>query len=310
MYDSIDILKVFIEEQFVGRLILNDERLCVFEYHSEFISNGFSISPFYLPLKSGVFTARREPFEGVFGIFNDSLPDGWGNLLVDRYLTSNGLRPDRLSVLDRLSIVGSSGMGALRYVPDGHIKAVEEIEDINILANEVQKLLSEVDYNKSLELLVEKGGSSGGARPKVLININGEPWLVKFPSSHDPKDIGETEYNYSLIAKKCSIDMPETALLEKKYFGVKRFDRDGKRKIHMHTASGLLYASHRFPSLDYIDLIKVTMVLTKDVNEAYKMFRLMIFNVLTGNKDDHAKNSLPAPSIVVLKYHRHFHHKQ
>lgn len=244
----------------------------------------------FTPLRAGIFTARRDPFDGLFGIFNDSLPDGWGHLLIDRYLVSAGIQPHRLSVLDRLSIVGSSGMGTLKYEPDKHIKAKQSINDLNILAAEVRKIISEVDYTGSIDLLAEKGGSSGGARPKVLINIKGEPWIVKFRSSYDHQEIGHIEYNYSLIAKKCGIEMPETALLEGKYFGVRRFDRDGKKRIHMHTASGLLYASHRFPSLDYIDLIKATLALTKNMEDAYKMFRLMVFNILTGNKDDHAKN--------------------
>jgi serine/threonine-protein kinase HipA len=290
MADSTGLLKIFIEKGYVGRMVLSDERLCVFEYDPEFLSNGFSISPFYLPLRPGLFTARRDPFNGLFGIFNDSLPDGWGNLLIDRYLTTKGIQPQSLSVLDRLSIVGSSGMGAIQYWPDKHIRTSHDINDLNILATEVGKMLSEVDYIESIEVLAKKGGSSGGARPKVLVNIKGKPWIVKFPSSSDQADIGSIEYNYSLVAKKCGIEMPETALLEGKYFGVRRFDRKGKNRIHMHTASGLLYASHRFPSLDYTDLIKATLALTKNTKEAYKMFRLMIFNILTGNKDDHAKN--------------------
>ncbi|NOX45360.1 MAG: type II toxin-antitoxin system HipA family toxin [Chlorobi bacterium] len=290
MADSINILKIFIGAKSVGRMVISSDRLCVFEYDPEFVSTGFSISPFYLPLRPGTFTARREPFEGLFGVFNDSLPDGWGNLLIDRYLASQGIQSQSLSVIDRLSIVGSSGMGAIQYKPDKHIRTKHDIDDLNILATEIEKVLSEVDYTGSLDILAEKGGSSGGARPKVFVTIKGKPWLVKFPSSYDQSDIGRIEYNYSVIAKKCGIEMPETALLEGKYFGVQRFDRDGKKRIHMHTASGLLYASHQFPSLDYIDLIKATLALTKDIGEAYKMFRLMVFNILTGNKDDHAKN--------------------
>jgi len=290
MVDSIEVLKIFIGERSVGRMALTPERFCIFEYDPGFLSTGFSISPFYLPMRPGAFTARREPFNGLFGVFNDSLPDGWGNLLIDRYLISKGINPQSLSVLDRLSIVGSSGMGAIQYKPDKHIKSSQKIDDIDLLASEIKKVLAEVDYESSLEILAEKGGSSGGARPKALINIKGEPWIVKFPSSNDQSNIGETEYHYSVIAKKCGIEMPETALLEGKYFGVRRFDREGKKRIHIHTASGLLYASHRYPSLDYIDLVKATLALTKDMGEAYKMFRMMVFNILTGNKDDHAKN--------------------
>ena len=287
---QVDVVKVFIEDNLIGRLVLSPENLAVFEYDTEFLKSGFSISPFYLPLRSGAFTARRDPFNGLFGVFNDSLPDGWGNLLIDRYLVSKGVNPQTLSPLDRLGIVGSSGMGALRYVPDNHIKAKQEIDDINLLAAEVVKVLSEIDYDTSLEVLAEKGGSSGGARPKVLLNIKGKPWIVKFPSSADPSHIGTIEYHYSLVAEQCGIEMPETALFEEKYFGVRRFDREKGKRIHMHTASGLLYASHRYPSLDYIELIKATLALTKNMEDAYKLFRLMVFNVLTGNKDDHAKN--------------------
>jgi len=290
MKKSTDIVNILIDNQPLGRMVLSPDNRCLFEYDAEFLTNGFSISPFYLPLRSGLFTARREPFNGLFGVFNDTLPDGWGNLLIDRYLLTRGVKPRSLSPLDRLCIVGTSGMGALQYLPDKHIVSNQKTNDIIFLAKEVSKVLSEIDYDTSLELLAEKGGSSGGARPKVLLNINGEPWMVKFPSSFDSPEIGSLEYNWSLVAKKCGIEMSETALLEGKYFGVRRFDRVNNQRVHMHTASGLLYASHRFPSLDYIDLIKATMALTKDSEEAYKLFRLMIFNVLTGNKDDHAKN--------------------
>lgn len=290
MFESTDLLHIYIGEMGVGRLAISPERLCVFEYDPEFLSHGFSISPFYLPLQPGLFTAHREPFDGLFGIFNDSLPDGWGNLLIDKYLLSRGIQPDSLSIIDRLSIIGSSGMGALEYKPDKHIRADETIDDLNILNVEINRILSEVDSTESLDVLAERGGSSGGARPKVLIDIKGEPWIVKFRSTYDRPDSCKVEYEYSQVAKKCGIEMPDTALLEGKYFGVRRFDRVGDQRIHMHTASGLLYASHRFPSLDYIDLIKATLALTKNMEEVYKMFRLMVFNILTGNKDDHAKN--------------------
>ncbi len=290
IFKSPEILNISKNGRGVGRMVLSPERLCVFEYDPEYLASGASISPLYLPLRSGIFTARRDPFNGLFGVFNDSLPDGWGNLLIDRYLTSRSISPERMGVIDRLSIVGSSGMGALEYKPDNSVKASHSTSDINIIAAEISKIINEEEFTGSLDNLVEKGGSSGGARPKVLINIGGNPWIVKFRSAYDPNDIGLLEYNYSLIAKKCGIEMPETRLFEDKYFGVRRFDRVDNKRIHMHTASGLLYASHQYPSIDYIDLIKATLAITKNMEEAANMFRLMVFNVLTGNKDDHAKN--------------------
>lgn len=273
----------------VGRLAMAADRRCLFEYGTDWINNGFSISPFYLPLKSGLFTARYDPFNGLFGVFDDSLPDGWGKLLIDRWLLKQGVQPDTLSPLDRLALVGKQGMAALTYEPDRCPGSGSDTMNLKMLAREVEKIMQQ-DYSGQLELLIRQGESSGGARPKVIVNIGNDGWLVKFPASSDPADIGALEYQYSMIAKKCAIVMPETRLFEKKYFGVKRFDRKAGRRIHVHSASGLLYAGFRFPSLDYTELMKATMALTADINEVARLFRLMVFNILTGNRDDHSKN--------------------
>jgi serine/threonine-protein kinase HipA len=222
-------------------------------------------------------------------VFSDSLPDGWGMLLTDRLLKKQKINPEQLTPLDRLSLVGCNGMGALTYKPATTFKQQEDLWDLNLLAKEVNQILHS-NYDGSIENLFQKGGTSGGARPKVLISIDNVEWLVKFQGSTDPEGIGLQEYNYSLVAKKCGIEMPETRLFEGKYFGVRRFDREGARRYHVHSASGLLYASFRYPSLDYIELIKATIALTRNMQEAWKVFRLMVFNVLTGNRDDHARN--------------------
>jgi serine/threonine-protein kinase HipA len=289
MIAKYDFLEVGYEGSTVGKLALGPDHLAAFEYAPEFIQSGFSISPFYLPLKPGVFMARREPFHGLFGVFNDSLPDGWGMLLTDRLLKKEKLDPGALTPLDRLSLIGSDGMGALTYKPATTFQNNEDISDLNRLAREVKQILHS-DYAGSIENLYQKGGTSGGARPKVLLTIDDMEWLVKFPGSSDPDDIGQQEYTYAEVAKKCGIQMPVTRLFEGKYFGVCRFDREGNRRYHTHSASGLLYASFRYPSLDYTELIKATMALTRNIMEAWKVFRLMVFNVLTSNRDDHAKN--------------------
>ena len=285
-----DVLSVLYHGQIVGRLALTSERLCAFEYDPVWLSNGFSISPFKLPLRTGVFIASRDPFDGNFGVFDDSLPDGWGRLLVDRMLLKKHVNPATVSLLDRLSIVGKSGMGALEYVPENILSHEQVRSDLSELEQECEKLLNE-NYDGNLDQLIAAGGSSGGARPKVLIKINNEDWIIKFRSSYDKANIGEIEYNYSLVAKNLGIEMPETRLFENKYFGVKRFDRlaDGSN-VHMISAGGLLDASHRFPSLDYSDLLQATQLLTRDLREVEKMFKLMCFNVFMHNRDDHAKN--------------------
>lgn len=289
MFKKVTVIEVLYKGQKVGRLALSPDRYSLFEYDLSWLQIGFSISPFYLPLKSGVLNARLTPFNGLFGVFNDSLPDGWGHLLIDRWLSSKGISPVSLSVLDRLSLIGDSGMGALTYRPKQMAAKSSEIKSLDYYAAEVQKIVTE-SSSASLDEMVDRAGSSGGARPKVLINIDGEEWIVKFRASFDPQNVGEIEYHYSLLAKKCGIEMMETRLFNGKYFGTRRFDRVNGERIHVHSAAGLLYADYRLPSLDYTSLMKATFALTKDINEAEKLFRLMVFNVLIKNKDDHAKN--------------------
>lgn len=283
-------VSVFLRGEVVGRLALTPDNLCAFEYDSEYLKNGQSISPFYLPLQPGVFVAKRDPFSGNFGVFNDSLPDGWGNLLLDRYLNSQKINPSGLTVLDRLSIAGSTGMGALEYKPDSSFATNESNPELDYLASEAEKILNQKDNGTSLDTLFKLGGSSGGARPKVLLTIEGEEWLIKFRSTPDPQDVGQIEYEHALLANDCGIEMPETRLFEGKYFGVRRFDRDGKTKILMLSAAGLLHADYRIPCLDYQGLLTACFKLTGNIEEVYKLYRLMVFNVLIKNRDDHARN--------------------
>ena len=289
MIKNVKILEVYIHGKKAGRLGAAGTDAHVFEYDPDFLKEGFSISPFHLLLKAGVFTAPAQPYQGMFGVFNDSLPDGWGRLLIDRLLLKNRIDPAGVSPLERLSIVGNNGMGAVEYRPENEFFKGSGRAGIKELAREVKKVLNE-NYTGHLETLAKKGGSSGGARPKAMIEIKGEPWIVKFPNSNDSAGAGIMEYDYSLAAKKCGVIMPETRLLEKKYFAVKRFDRRAGKKTHMHTAAGLLNADFRAPLLDYTDLMKATMLLTGDMREVKKVFRLMVFNILSHNRDDHAKN--------------------
>lgn len=274
----------------LGRLLLGKNGNTLFEYDNQWLTTGFSISPFYLPLKPGVFEAKPEPFSGLFGVFADSMPDGWGNLLLDRFLMSKKIQLSSLNVLDRLAFVGKNGMGALSYEPNNNFLNKNNSPDLNVIASQVAEILSEQADLTTIKSLLGQTGSSGGARPKILIKHEGSSWMVKFPSGTDPKDIGKKEFFYSELAKKCGIEMPETKLFEGKYFGTQLFDRNEDKRFHVHSASGLLHASHRYPSLDYLQLAQATMALTKNVKELQKLLTLMVFNVAIGNKDDHAKN--------------------
>ena len=297
--NKIKSLQVFYNEKKVGTLALMKNNIVAFEYDSNWITNGFSISPFSLPLKKQVFTPRIDPFDGLYGVFSDSLPDGWGRLLVDRMLNSQNINPREISQIDRLAIVGETGMGALSYKPEYNLLEDKDYkEDYDNLALSCKKILN-TEHSADLDKLFKLGGSSGGARPKILIKIDNEDWIIKFPSSLDDSNIGKLEYLYSICAKKCKIDIPETKLFPSKissgYFGIKRFDRKklstgAIRKLHMISVSGLLETSHRIPNLDYNDLMQLTLNLTKSFEEVEKLFRLMCFNVFSHNRDDHSKN--------------------
>lgn len=288
--NEIRVIEVFMNGVKIGRIAMTPDSLCAFEYDPAYLLSGSSISPFNLPLKQEVSIAKRTPFNGGFGVFDDSLPDGWGNLILDRYLKSKGIDPNKLSLLQRLALIGSTGRGALEYRPDHSETFSEEIINFDNLAAEAEKILTTDHEGDSLDTLYKYGGSSGGARPKVFVKIDGEEWLVKFRATMDPQNVGEIEYKYSLLAKKCGIIMPETKLFEGKYFGVKRFDRVDAKRIHTASAAGLLNADYRVPSLDYSSLLQLCHILTKNMEEVYALFRQMVFNVLIKNRDDHAKN--------------------
>jgi serine/threonine-protein kinase HipA len=276
----------------LGRLALKDRKI-FFEYSPEFLKTGLELSPFKLPLKSGVIACEDGLFEGLFGVFNDSLPDGWGRLLLDRKLMKLSLNPGDLSPLDRLRYVGAHGMGALVYEPEIKGMNLASHEDLDEISHEALQF-QENRGDQFVEDLLDMNGSSAGARPKILTAREGKDWIIKFRSSLDPLDMGPIEYAYHLMAQEAGLVVPSAKIFPSKkgpgYFGVERFDRAQQNRLHMHTMSGLLHADHRIPNLDYETILRATLWLTKDVRESEKLFRAAVFNVLSHNRDDHAKN--------------------
>lgn len=291
-------LQVFYDGKLVGTLAMTADHKAAFQYSEEWIENGFPISPFSLPLKKQVFVPTKDYFDGLFGVFADSLPDNWGRLLLDRLLRAHKQNPDKLTVLDRLAIVGKSGMGALTYYPEKKIDEQYGDVDLDELAEQCRKILN-TEYSDRLDELYRLGGTSGGARPKIMTTVNGEEWIIKFPAHVDGENAGKMEYDYSCCAKKCGIIMSETRLFPSEncegYFGIKRFDRisdkNGTKRIHMLTAAALLELNFEQPSLDYHSLMKLTKILTRDRKEDVEnLYRRMCFNVFAHNRDDHSKN--------------------
>lgn len=289
------ILQVLYKGRLVGTLALTAEHKIAFAYTDEWLETGFSISPFSLPLKKQVFVPVKDYFAGLFGVFADSLPDAWGNILLNRLLRKNGIPVNQLGALDRLAIVGSSGMGALAYRPEMPIHVEDSPVNLDTLAEECGKILNS-EYSEDLDTLYRLGGTSGGARPKIMTQIDGAEWIIKFPTHLDGINSGRMEYEYSQCAKKCGISMEETRLFFSAkcdgYFGIKRFDRSEKKeKIHMLTAAALLELDFEQPSLDYHSMMKLTKILTRDdPQDMENMFRRMCFNVFAHNRDDHSKN--------------------
>lgn len=301
-------LNAYGARQLVGRLSDADRRIC-FEYAPTFLKTGIALSPFKLPLQSGVFIDSAATFEGLFGLFNDSLPDGWGCLLLDRKLREQGLSYAAITPLHRLSLIGKNPMGALEYEPAQSVPGESFDIQLDSLSRDVDEVLNEVS-TATLDPLLQCNGSSGGARPKITAYVSADAktlihtlqpppegytsWIIKFTERADGLDFGETEYRMSLAAKAAGIVMPKTHLFPSRlhagYFGVERFDRTSAGKVHIHSACGLLHASHRFPSLDYENLLKLTALLTHNHEDVKQMVLRMIFNVKSGNRDDHSKN--------------------
>jgi serine/threonine-protein kinase HipA len=298
----------------LGNLGLKDRRV-FFEYDSGFITKNIHPSPLKLPVRTGVHIGNDLAFDGLFGLFADSLPDGWGKLLIDRFVQQQGINPRELTSLDRLTLIGDSGTGALCYRPNNSITTGSgQVESLDVFSRYTEIVLKENEPTPEiLNYLYPWGGSSLGARPKLHCYLNdsttevhalritaqreehSSAWIIKFPALYDSKDIGAVEYAYHLMARAAGLRIPTARLLDSKnspgYFAVKRFDRtNDDQRIHTHSASGLLHSDHRYPSMDYQDLLRATLYLTQDMHEVKEQVRLMVFNILSHNRDDHSRN--------------------
>ena len=279
MIANIKKITVLFSEENVGILQTDPASgVCVFEYDKEWIANGFSLSPTELPLQSGLFFADKGLFDGNFAVFenkNSSLKE--------------------LTPLQRLSIIGTAGMGALSYLPMmpgfGKQNEVVDLTRLDSIQDEAIKVLSEKESGDE-SYLYYNSANSGGARPKTAIRSrDGSHWIVKFRHVYDPEDIGENEFLYMTTARECGITIPRIGLLNGRYFAIERFDitPDDKRR-HVLTAAALLKTDFRRQDVDYTNLLALTGYLTQDPAQVEEMFRRMVMNLVSINKDDHANN--------------------
>lgn len=290
--------------------LAEDRGQVFFQYAPEFLKTGLNLSPFRLPFTPDLFEHTDHAFGPLPGLFDDSLPDGWGLLLMDRYLAGRGMALRELTPLDRLSWLGTRTMGALTYHPPAEARDRDSsvLVDLHELAAESQRVLAG-EAADVLPQLLRLGGSPGGARPKVLVGVQDsklmagedelppgyEYWMIKFSAHVDDLDAGVVEYAYAQMAAAAGLIVPPTRLFSAKqskdrYFGAQRFDRIGDRRIHMHTFGNLVQTNFRVPSCDYAQLLQVTSLLTHNHQDVLRAFRQMVFNILAHNRDDHVKN--------------------
>ena len=293
MIEQVKKLTVKYNGRIVGYLAEGGGHQIAFQYDDEWLKTGFSISPFSLPLENKIFINQKQTFNGLYGVFWDSLPDGWGELLVRRMLAKKGINADNLSPLQKLALISQNGLGGLTYEPSKTFENDNFKYTLDELAEEAQQVLND-DNDANLDKIYEFGGSSGGARPKAHIKINGEEWIIKFPCRIDPQDIGEKEYEANILAQKCGINVNEFKLFPSNicsgYFGAKRFDRENGKRIHMISLSAILETTHRLPNLDYYHLFQVIEKICANKEDLYEAYRRMCFNVFYKNRDDHGKN--------------------
>jgi serine/threonine-protein kinase HipA len=289
-------LKVLIDGVEVGTLTLTPSETVAFQYSAGWLRDGFSLNPFSLPLTDEVFVPKNRNGQGLFGVFEDSLPDAWGTLLTNRLLQQKHIAPQTVNVLDRLAFVGNRGKGDMVYAPEKEL-ASDGQPDLSF--DEIKAACDRVLASakpEDLDVLYPLGGTAGGARPKINAVMDDEDWLIKFPLKEDPADMGKMEYDYARCAAHCGIAMSEVRLFPSQrssgFFGTKRFDRGaGHQKKHVSTVKALLELPFDTPSIDYTSLLQLTNQLTHgDAGAVEQMFRIACFNVFAHNQDDHSKN--------------------
>ena len=326
----IDTAEVFLWGTRIGIVHQDEGKSYIsFEYDKNFIKSGIELSPIRMPLSSRVYTFPElagSAFHGAPGLVADSLPDKFGNRVIERWLSEQGRSLRDFNVIDRLCYTGQRGMGALEYHPvSGPDKAGVEDIDIakmvkfasDILSGKKEQQIRLTD-DPGYSQLIRLGTSAGGARAKALIAWNEEKgliksgqidagngyeyWLLKFDGvkkngDHELEDEVEytrIEYAYSLMAKNAGINMSECRLFEENgryHFMTKRFDRIQNQKLHMQTLGALAHIDYNLPGqTGYEEAADITMKLTNSAADVLELYRRMVFNVILINQDDHVKN--------------------
>lgn len=295
--------------QRIGRLYQDLRGAIYFEYDESWQAGNRELSPIYLPnTTSGAVRSSTPHFGELHGLFQDALPDWWGERLMQKFFEERGIPWNRVSTLRKLACQGSRKMGALQFLPslDEDTFADQLFLELSELVEAAREMLRG-DSATVLKALMRSGMSPGGAQPKALLAISPNfddislddcapegygHWLVKFEMEPVLQD-GRIEAAYAAMAQRAGIDIAETRLLEHDgvaHFASRRFDRDAKQqRLHLHSYSGLTHTPLR-DGLEYGDLIAVARSLTQNQQAAEEIFRRAVFHVMAANDDDHGRN--------------------
>ena len=326
--------KVRLWGRVIGAVSLEDnQEYAAFQYDSAFAQSGIEISPLMMPLSDRIYTFPELPrvtFRGLPGLLADSLPDRFGNALIDAWLATQGRTAGDFNAVERLCYTGSRGMGALEYAPQEGPRLRQakkiKIDSLVQLASDVLTRhgqfsvnLADAHREEALKDILRVGTSAGGARAKAVIAWNPktneirsgqvtagkefEYWILKFDGVsgnkdkelEDPKGYGVIEYAYYLMAKACGITMTECRLFEeneRRHFMTKRFDRlPSGEKLHMQSLGALAHFDYNAAgAYSYEQALLTIRQLNLPVDAVEEQFRRMVFNVVGRNQDDHVKN--------------------
>lgn len=332
----VDYAYIKIWDTLVGVVRWDDnKKIADFQYDVSFLSNGWDISPIKMTLSNGnriysfpELTSKDESEANTFnclpGLLADSLPDKYGNQLIERWLAQNGRTPASMNPVEKLCFIGKRGMGALEFEP-AHFKSGKNSFSVEVdsLVETAAKMLSDrtqfktkLETENEMQDILKVGTSAGGARPKAVIAYNNKTGEVRSGQANAPKGFehwlikldgvsgvqfgeslgwGRVEYAYYLMAKECSILMTDCKLFEENkraHFMTKRFDRgEGNVRHHIQTFCGIQHFDYNLmDAFSYEQLFQTMRTLRLTYPEAEQMFRRMVFNVLATNCDDHTKN--------------------
>ncbi|KVP67974.1 type II toxin-antitoxin system HipA family toxin [Burkholderia ubonensis] len=293
----------------VSTTAITGRPLIVFEYSDEARDRGLELSSYTLPLNGPKLRRNFPPHQlALPGPVYDSLPDGWGMLLMDRMFKRRGLNPARIGPLERLAYIGNNAMGALSFepvAPDG--QAPEEDIPLDRLAAEVREVL-QGEGGEFLQTLLRVGGSPQGARPKVLVYRDPrtgafttaampgfEAWLIKFPAKEEHAEVCAVEMVYTECLRMCGIQTPDTLHFSLPNglaaFATRRFDRHDGLRVPMQSLAAFTGADYKTAgTLDYVNFLRATQMCTNDLREKALAYERAVFNVTFNNRDDHPKN--------------------